>query len=78
MTIDELETRLNDEFFDIYKCILINGAWGIGKTYFLRNKYLSNKEHIYISLFGLNSIEEVKVEIYSKLNKVLNFLKKRN
>ena len=75
MTIDELESRLDNEFSDIYKCVLIKGEWGIGKTYFLRKKYLCNKKHIYISLFGLDSIEEIKIEIYSKLNKVLNFIK---
>lgn len=76
MTIDELESRLDNEFSDIYKCVLIKGEWGIGKTYFLRKKYLCDKKHIYVSLFGLNSIEEVKIEIYSKLNRVLNFIKK--
>ena len=40
MTIDELESRLDNEFSDIYKCVLIKGEWGIGKTYFLRKKYL--------------------------------------
>lgn len=75
MTIDELESRLDNEFSDIYKCVLIKGEWGIGKTYFLRKKYLCDKKHIYISLFGLDSIEEIKIEIYSKLNKVLNFIK---
>ena len=76
MTIDELESRLDNEFSDIYKCVLIKGEWGIGKTYFLRKEYLCDKKHIYVSLFGLNSIEEVKIEIYSKLNRVLNFIKK--
>ena len=33
MTIDELESRLDNEFSDIYKCVLIKGEWGIGKTY---------------------------------------------
>lgn len=74
MTIDELESRLDNEFSDIYKCVLIKGEWGIGKTYFLSKKYLCDKKHIYISLFGLNSIEEVKIEIYSKLDRVLNFI----
>lgn len=75
MTIDELKSRLDNEFSDIYKCVLIKGEWGIGKTYFLRKKYLCDKKHIYISLFGLNSIEEVKIEIYSKLDRVLGFIR---
>lgn len=75
MTIDELKDRLEDEFQDIYKCILINGDWGIGKSYFLENNYLKEKNYIKVSLFGLNNIEEVKSEIYAQLNKVLNFIK---
>ena len=75
MTIDELKDRLEDEFQDIYKCILINGDWGIGKSYFLENNYLKEKNYIKVSLFGLNNIEEVKSEIYAQLNKFLNFIK---
>lgn len=75
MTIDELRKRLNDEFPEVYNCILINGDWGIGKTHFFENEYLKYKEYISVSLFGLNNIEEFKAEISAKLNKVLNFLK---
>ena len=75
MTIDELKNRLTDEFQDIYKCILINGDWGIGKSYFLEEDYLKGKDYVKLSLFGLNNIEEVKSEIYAQLNKFLNFIK---
>lgn len=75
MTIDELKERLTDEFQDIYKCILINGNWGIGKSYFLEKDYLKEKDYVKVSLFGLNDIEEVKSEIYAQLNKFLNFIK---
>ena len=70
MTVDELEERLRNEFPNIYKCILINGDWGIGKTYFL-----VNKDYIYVSLFGTNSIESFKNEIYSKFNKFIGKIK---
>lgn len=76
MTVDELEERLKNESPNVYKCVLINGDWGIGKTYFLKNKFLKDKEYIYISLFGANSIEAIKTEIYSKLNKICNMIGK--
>lgn len=69
MTIDELSGRLKDEFQEIYNCVLINGAWGIGKSYYLEKEFLKDKDFVKISLFGLNSIEEVKTAIYSQLNK---------
>lgn len=76
MTIDELENRLNNEFPNVYKCILISGDWGIGKTYFLKNVFLKEREYIYISLFGSSNIEAIKTEIYSKLNKKCNMIGK--
>lgn len=74
MTIDELDYRLNNEILNVYKCVLINGEWGIGKTYFLKNKFLTGNNCIYISLFGVNSVENVKIEIYSKLNKTCSVM----
>ena len=77
MNIDELKNRLDDEFPSIYKCVLINGNWGIGKTFFLKNEFLKEKDYVYVQLFGLETMEEVKIEVYSQLNKVLNFLKNK-
>lgn len=76
MTIDELENRLNNEFPNVYRCILISGDWKIGKTYFFKNFFLKGREYIYISLFGSNSIETIKTAIYSKLNKKCNIIGK--
>ena len=43
--------------------MLISGPWGIGKTQlineFLRQKTLKTKKHVYMSLYGLSSIEEI-------------------
>lgn len=73
----------------VSRSMLIDGPWGCGKTYqimeFLRNhkKELrkKNKKRIgYISLFGLNSIEEINTEIcnslFSHSRKMMNALKK--
>jgi DNA polymerase III delta prime subunit len=43
--------------------VLISGPWGIGKTYlvkeFLRQNAHKTKKHVYMSLYGLSSIEEI-------------------
>lgn len=57
--------------------LMINGDWGNGKTYFLQNTvfpYLQEleKKPIYISLNGINTVDEVSKQIYfstSFLNK---------
>jgi hypothetical protein len=43
--------------------ILINGVWGVGKTYFLQKefrKYYSHGNHFYLSALGLNSLQDFK------------------
>lgn len=53
----------NDEF-----AIMIDGAWGTGKTYFLRNTIVpklknEGKNVTYFSVYGFNSLEEIKREL---------------
>jgi len=59
---------------------LISGEWGIGKTYFwneFKEKYLQNQKNVvYISLFGLNSLDEIKHEIIIQLSKYTKYLNK--
>jgi hypothetical protein len=52
----------------------INGEWGVGKTYFWKYEYISEyvkarekdkNDFIYVSLFGLNSISELKNALLS-------------
>lgn len=78
MNIDELEKRLDNEFPKVYKTILIDGDWGIGKTYLIKKKYekKENYETIYASIYGLNSISELNIYILRKIHKFLGFLKK--
>ena len=43
--------------------VLINGHWGAGKTFFIK-KFLKDKDDfIYISLYGLSSIDEIYTRI---------------
>lgn len=43
-------------------CTLIDGGWGIGKTYLIQNYFDqdTNYELIYVSLFGKNTIKEIE------------------
>lgn len=43
--------------------ILINGEWGVGKTYFLQfefRRYYNKVSHFYMSALGLNSLQDFK------------------
>lgn len=55
-----------------HQAILIDGDWGSGKTYFVKKqlmpelKKLDSKQPVYyVSLYGLNSINQITDEIYS-------------
>ena len=62
--------------------IMLNGKWGSGKTYFwnnnLRDKIekISNGEKkyktIYISLYGVNSLEEISKKLFIETNPMLS------
>jgi len=53
------------------KVIMISGAWGSGKTHFWQNKIeplmkekLHDKASIYVSLYGKESLNDIKSEVY--------------
>ena len=62
--------------------IMINGEWGSGKTYFWNNKLRSrleaikvngkNYKTIYMSLYGINSLEEISKKIFIETNPMIN------
>ena len=80
MRIDELDKRLDNEFSSVYKIVLVDGDWGIGKTYLIKNKYKEHKTKydkvIYASIFGVNSISEINLYMYNELHKVRGWAKK--
>lgn len=51
--------------------IFINGEWGVGKTYFVRNtlraKLPKNIRFVYVSLFGITSIQELDEKVSTEL-----------
>lgn len=50
--------------------IMIDGEWGCGKTYFIKNKLIKKYENaIYISLYGISSIEKLNEKIYYEIIK---------
>lgn len=56
--------------------VLLNGPWGIGKT-FLVNKFTKSLEgdgikHVYVSLYGVNSIEEIDDAIFRSIYPVID------
>ncbi len=73
MKSTDLPTLLNDFFNSGHcQCVLIDGPWGSGKT-FQVVKYRAMDENknkmFYISLFGLESIDEINTAIYYSLHK---------
>ena len=62
--------------------IMINGEWGSGKTYFWNNKVRQKLENmtfndkkyktIYMSLYGINSLEEISKKIFIEANHAVN------
>ena len=61
-----------------YKSLLIDGPWGCGKTYEAKEFIKSNKKKkiYYLSLFGLESIDEINTALYSQTKKKEITLKK--
>lgn len=62
--------------------IMLNGEWGSGKTYFWNNKLRGrlesikvdgkNYKTIYMSLYGINSLEEISKKIFIETNPMIN------
>lgn len=66
--------------------VLLDGAWGSGKTHFLKNKFgphiadhkcsLDDKkeadyELVYISLFGVSSVEDLQRKLFTEINPIM-------
>jgi predicted DNA-binding protein len=63
--------------------ILVNGKWGSGKTYYIKEIFLKNitdREVYYISLFGVDSIQDIYKHIVAQkiLSKQSDKLKKNS
>lgn len=72
MKASELSTYL-DKLLTVskYRSILIDGPWGCGKTYEIHKYIKAHKKNcIYVSLFGLETIDEINTEIYKQSHRV--------
>ncbi len=55
---------------NIQYAILLNGEWGCGKTFFVKNKIVKEiKDSVYVSLYGVSNINDV-----NKKNSILFYV----
>lgn len=60
------------------RSMLIDGPWGCGKTYQIRDYIEKNKKNkvYYVSLFGFETVDEINTDLFYKVNKKKWFLKR--
>lgn len=79
--IESIEEYIRRPYTDY--AVMINGEWGSGKTHFWNNKLrqrieaIRNKDGqlyktIYISLYGINSLEEISKKIFLETNPLMS------
>lgn len=52
--------------------VLLKGAWGSGKTFFIKKFLTDNKQkHLYVSLYGVGSAEQIDDELFRQMHPVL-------
>lgn len=76
MNLEEKRIRLKNLLEDnisvgnVGTAIAITGSWGVGKTFFwnsFREQVNFKKKYVYVSLFGLESLSDLKTHIYSNI-----------
>jgi len=67
-----------EEYLDAYRempntdfAVMITGPWGCGKTYFIR-EYLKGKEHLYVSLNGIDDARDINLAVFKSLFPVMD------
>jgi GTPase SAR1 family protein len=57
--------------------VMINGPWGVGKTYlikeFLRQHFGQDKKDVYVSLYGLATIDEIDAALFHAIYPALGW-----
>ena len=79
--VESIENYIRKPYTDY--AVMINGEWGSGKTHFWNHKLRQRIENIaniegkryktiYISLYGINSIEEISKKIFLETNPMIS------
>ncbi|NOQ32252.1 MAG: hypothetical protein GQ570_14140 [Helicobacteraceae bacterium] len=84
--VEKLNSRLLELFqLDEGFVVALNGKWGIGKTYFwdlfVKNNLsekLKNKEVVYVSLFGKETLKDIQTDIILQISKFGKIYEKIN
>lgn len=76
--MEKIKNRINAHFLDssLPPMVMLDGKWGSGKTYFIKNYYnknnteadsskLGDKKTIFFSLYGINSLDDFKDKLLS-------------
>lgn len=83
MNADYVEKIIRNIDKQSYKCILVDGAWGIGKSYVVEKALEDKKDRTcMVSLFGMEDVQQIYHEILYQLllhtsngGKIVEFLK---
>lgn len=82
------KVQIEDSFKNLFKdekkfVTILSGEWGVGKTYFWEKfvkDNLTKKKNVYISMFGFNSINDIKTYILlevSPIKKGINWINQK-
>lgn len=72
MDADYVENIIRNIDKQSYKCILVDGAWGIGKSYMVRKALEDMKDRTcFISLFGMDDVQKIYHEAFFNWHCVL-------
>ena len=65
---DVIDDYLKNKFINY--AILIKGEWGSGKTFFVKKNVVKRYDNaLYISLYGISSIDKLSEKIYLEIIK---------
>lgn len=65
MDADYVENIIRNIDKQSYKCILVDGAWGIGKSYMVRKALEDMKDRTcFISLLGMDDVQKYTMKLF--------------
>ncbi len=72
--IEKIIRKFLDNDHKNYRVLALKGEWGVGKTHLVQNILPSyqKESHYYASVFGISSIEQLKVRILTNYKNDIN------